>query len=318
MRMLLTGGAGFVGSHLVGALIRRGHDVLVLDDLSTGRVENLAAYGGRAVVQVGSILDGELVDRLAATCDRVFHLAATVGVERVATRPEETRAVIETGTKIVLDAAIGREIPALVVSSSEVYGFDPPLPVREADVLSGIDGDAPRLSYVHAKIAADAYARSLFHAGHPVLAIRPFNVIGPRQREDGGAVLPRFVAQALAGAPLLVHGDGRQRRTFLDVRDLAEVLAEVATLDAFPRDAVNVGGTAECSIRELAERVVAVTGSRSGVTHVDPPALRGGVEVRRRVPDLERIKEWVSFAPARSIDDAILGLAEELSPHAAV
>jgi len=315
--MLLTGGAGFVGSHLVGELTRRGHDVLVLDDLSTGRMENLAGSVGRVKVQVGSVLDAPLVDRLAATCDRVFHLASTVGVERVARRPEETRRVIEEGTRIVLDASVAREIPALVVSSSEVYGFQPPIPVRESDVLPGIVGDAPRLSYVHAKIAADRYARELFGAGYPVLAIRPFNVIGPRQQAEGGAVLPRFVAQALADEPLLVHGDGLQKRTFLDVRDLAAVLAELATLQSFPMSAVNVGGTAECSIRELAERVVEVIGSRSAVTHVDPPALRGGVEVRRRVPDLQRIRSWVPFDPSRSIDDAILGLAEELAAHPA-
>ena len=318
MRILVTGGAGFIGSHLAETLVSRGDDVVVLDDFSTGSIENLAACASRVRIETASVTDRRVVERLMRSgFDRVAHLAATVGVERVATHPDLTRDVIVEGTRRVLSAAHALRIPTLSVSSSEVYGFEPSIPVREEDVLESVDGDAPRLSYVHAKLAADRFGRDLHRDGSRVLTIRPFNVIGPRQSGDGGAVLPRFVEQALRGDALLVHGDGRQRRTFLDVRDLSRWLADLLSMGRWPDAAINIGGTVECSIEELARRVVSRVGARSSVRHVEPPALRGGVEILRRVPDLTRLRRLIDVAARHSIDDSIDALAADLAKVAA-
>ena len=311
MRVLLTGGAGFIGSHLADRLVALGHQVRVLDDLSTGSLAHLEQCANGLQFEQGSVLDADRVERLLEDCDRVVHLASTVGVDRVARDPEGTRQVIVNGSRIVLDRACARRLPVLLISSSEVYGFAPPLPIRETDVLGRIEGRAPRLAYARAKLAADQAARALYAQGLPVLSIRPFNVVGPRQAQEGGAVLPRFVEQAIAGQPLSVHGDGLQQRTFLDVRDLSRVLADLVRRESFPVDAVNLGGTEECSISNLAEQVVKLLDSHSGIRRIDPPATRGGVEVRRRVPDLGRLSKLVEFRPTRALTDSILALAEE-------
>jgi len=319
VRVLLTGGAGFIGSHLADRLVASGHEVHVLDDLSTGSLARLEQCADRISFERGSVLESDRVARLVERADRVVHLAATVGVDRVARDPEGTRRVIAGGSKIVLERACALRLPVLLISSSEVYGFAPPLPIRETDVLDRIDGCASRLSYARAKLEADQAARERFADGLPVLSVRPFNVVGPRQTGDGGAVLPRFVEQALAGRPLAVHGDGRQRRTFLDVRDLSRVLAELVRSESFPVGAVNLGGTEEHSIFGLAEQVVSLLGSASDIQRVEPPAARGGVEVKRRVPDLGRLLALTGCFACRPLADSILALAEErLAPAGAV
>lgn len=309
MRILLTGGAGFLGSWLCDRLAAAGDLVDVLDDLSGGTLENLAAAGAGVRFTRGSVLDAALVTRLVAGADRVVHLAAPVGVERVAADPHGTRRVIVGGSAIVLGAAAEFGVPAVFISSSEVYGFRPPLPVREEDVPALIPGTAPRLEYARAKQDADAAARRLAAAGARVLAVRPFNVIGPRQSAAGGAVLPRFLARARAGLPIEVHGDGRQRRTFLDVRDLAAMLEELLRAADWPWDAVNAGGMEEWSIGALAERVAACAGTGVPVVRVPLPAPRGGVEVRRRVPDLARLHQRADRRPLRGVAATIAALA---------
>jgi UDP-glucose 4-epimerase len=256
MRVLVTGGAGFLGSHLVEELVAAAHEVTVLDDLSTGDLGNLEAVAGRIEFESGCVTDGPRVAELARGRDLVVHLASTVGVDRVASDPTRTREVIEAGTDHVLAAARRRGTRVVTISSSEVYGFAPPCPVREDELPFAIEGRAPRLAYARAKLAADRAALECAARGENVLVVRPFNLIGPRQDVDGGAVLPRFVRAALAGDDLVVHGDGAQRRSLLDVRDAAEMLSRVIARGEV-RGALNLGGTLECSMLDLAR------GSRS-------------------------------------------------------
>ncbi len=313
MHFLLTGGAGFVGSHLADRLLALGARITVLDDLSTGSRANLDLT--RVLLREGSVLDVVAVRALVATADRVIHLASEVGVDRVAGDPERARTVIEDGTRVVLDACAARGVPLVALSSSEVYGFAPPTPVREDDLPDSIDGAAPRLAYARAKLAADRACRAARSRGAPVLVVRPFNVVGARQSKDGGAVLPRFVESALAGLDLEVHGDGAQRRTFVDARDVAAWLARLAEFERWPFDAVNLGGVEEWSIKDLAELVRARLASRSRVVAVPPPLPRGNVEVLRRVPDLARLESllgpFAPVAPRHRVVDAIDALAAE-------
>jgi len=315
-KILLTGGAGFIGSHLAERLERTGHEVTVLDDLSSGCEDNLRGCS-RVRLVVGSVLDAGLVDDLVRAADRVVHLAATVGVERVATSPALAREVIEQGSRVVLETSADRRRSTILVSSSEVYGFEPRVPVQEQDALTEVWGDAPRLAYVRAKIAADRLARRLATGGSPVLVVRPFNVIGARQSASGGAVLPRFVQRALAGRALEVHGDGGQRRCFVDVRDVAVMLETLLwKLPAGPAHAssvVNVGGLEECSILELARRVVRQLDSSSEVRTGRAPAHRGGLEVSRRVPELRRLRRLMPLRFDWTIDDSIQAAARAVA-----
>lgn len=311
MRVLVTGGAGFIGSHLVERLVEAGAGVTVLDDLSTGDPANLARVGARAALEVGSVLDGERLGALARRADRVVHLAAVVGVDRVAAEPERSYSVIVGGTKNAIAAARAAGVPLLVASSSEVYGFAPRTPVAEADLPAAIAGPAPRLAYARAKLEADRLVGAAFAAGQPALAVRPFNVVGPRQSREGGAVLPTFVARALAGLTLEVHGDGGQRRTFVDVRDFAELLLALVARESFPFAALNAGGREEIAIGDLARRVRDRLQSRSPIRCVAPPAARGAVEVQRRVPELDRLATLFPLCFGRSVDDAIDALAAE-------
>jgi UDP-glucose 4-epimerase len=315
MRILITGGAGFLGSHLVDRLIAAGHGVIVLDDLSTGSRLQLeeAAGSDRFEFHRGCVTDLRLVSELARGVDRIVHLASTVGVDRVAAAPEWTREVVEDGTAAVIACAAARRTPALIVTSSEVYGFAPRVPVGESELPEAIEGDAPRLAYARAKLAADRAALAAAAAGLPVRVVRPFNLIGPRQREDGGAVLPSFVGKALRGETLRVHGDGSQRRTLLDVRDAADVLLRVALAEfaALPA-ALNLGGSVELTMAQLASEVVAALHASSAIETIAPPAARGGIEVARRVPDLSRLAALGMLPATRPLAATIQSVAASL------
>lgn len=309
MRILVTGGAGFLGSHTCEALADRGHDVVLVDDLSAGTLGNLESVSGRCDLTVGSVLDQDLVAGLVGRAERVVHLASLVGVDRVAADPRGTARVIVDGTRVVLAAARRHGVPTICVSSSEVYGFASRATLREEAVATALSGDAPRLAYSRAKLAADRRCRRLRAAGAPFLVVRPFNLVGPRQLADGGAVLPRLVGAALSRRPLEVHGHGTQRRTFLHVRDAAELLADLVAAERWPFDAVNLGGVEECSILEMARRVRAVLSATAPIHRVPPPQSRGGVEIARRVPDLTRLRALTGRPCRLALDDAIRQLA---------
>jgi UDP-glucose 4-epimerase len=310
MRYLVTGGSGFIGSHLCEALLERGDEVTVLDDLSTGSARNLAHLSAqpRLSVEVGSVLDHALVTRLAARADVVVHLAAAVGVRLIIDRPLTSLITNIRGTEIVLDAAAASDAKTLVTSTSEIYGKNANGPLAEdSDRVLGSPFKS-RWSYSTAKavdeILAHAYWRD---RGLPTVVVRLFNCVGPRQTGDYGMVVPRFVRAALAGDPLAVYGDGAQRRSFCHVLDtVAGLIALLDHPDAVG-EVFNVGAENELSIEELARAIIAVTGSPSTIERIpyDVAYEEGFEDMFRRVPDISKIAGLTGWHPTRGIEQIL-------------
>jgi UDP-glucose 4-epimerase len=323
-KTLVTGGAGFIGSHLVERLLAAGDTVTVADDFSTGRRENLSSVAGHPRL---SLVEGDLAGLLSAggplaskAFDRVFHLAAAVGVQLVVEKPIEC---IETNvfqTAEVLRFA-GRCAPGggpaaiLIASSSEVYGKSERTPFSEEDDVVYGPTTKSRWSYAATK-AIDEYLALAHHreTGLPAVVVRFFNTVGPRQVGDYGMVLPRFVELALAGAPLRVHGDGSQVRCFCDVRDVVPALHKLVETPACAGRVFNLGSDAELTIIELARAVIRTLGSRSVIEHVpyDQAFGPGFEDLRRRRPDLARIHAAIGFAPTIPLERTILDIAEHI------
>jgi UDP-glucose 4-epimerase len=310
MRYLITGGAGFIGSHVVDTLVARGHDVTIVDDFSTGRranIEALVATGAAELIE-GSVTDEALIDAAMRECDRCLHFASTVGVKLVVSRPLDTLRTIVHGTDVVISAAARHDKRVLYASTSEVYGkaSDDAL-TEDCDRVLGSPFKS-RWSYAIAKAYGEAIAHG-YHRdeGAETLVVRMFNTIGPRQRGRYGMVVPRLVTQALAGEDLTVYGDGTQTRCFLHVRDaVAGILALVEHDGALGR-AFNVGNPVSISISGLAQRIIARTGSRSQISFV-PYELaydEGFEELGRRRPNIDAISELTRWRPQRSLDDAL-------------
>ena len=301
-RFLITGGAGFVGSHLTEALLSRGSSVTALDDLSTGARANVAHLAGHRRFRLveGSILDERLVTRLVGSHDVVLHLAAAVGVDRIVARPLESMRTNLEGTSVVLEAAARFGRRTVFTSSSEVYGDGGGGPVSEHHPLTLHAAADPRSSYAAAKAMGEVRAAALAaERGLPVTVIRLFNTVGPRQVADQGMVLPRFADAALAGRPLVVHGDGDQSRCFTHVLDVVEALRLAAELPTAVGATLNVGSANETRIVDLALRVRAAAGSRSPIVHV--AARAGGADPRRRRPDISRAADVLGWHPARGL-----------------
>ena len=302
MRVLITGGAGFIGSHLAEALLTRGDEVAVLDDLSTGRLENIAhltAWPGFSYT-VGSVTNERLVANLIEHCDVVFHLAAAVGVRLVMSAPVQTIETNVHGTETVLrQAARGRKL-VVVASTSEVYGKSEIFPFREdADLVLG-QPTKTRWGYAASKLIDEFLALAYWHEQHvPVIVVRFFNTVGPRQSERYGMVIPNFVRQALAGEPLTVHGTGAQTRSFTWVGDVVWALLALVAEPRSVGQIFNIGNGAEISIRDLAERVVAMTGSVSDIRFLPYHEVFGHnfEDMSRRVPDISKIRQLVGFEP---------------------
>jgi UDP-glucose 4-epimerase len=308
VRYLVTGGAGFIGSHLVEALLARGDEAAILDNLSTGRLENLAAVEDRVRVVNGSVLDPLLVDELVADVDVVVHLAASVGVELIVEKPLHSFLTNIRGSEVVLEAAHRYRRKVLIASTSEVYGKSNDVPFREdADNVYGSSA-VSRWGYAVSKrvdeVLAFAYHRE---RDLPVVLVRLFNTVGPRQSGAYGMVLPRFVERAVAGEPLLVHGNGHQTRCFCHVLDVVDALLRLLDDPGAEGHVFNIGSTEEVEISEVAERVVKATGSASAIDYI--PYHRafpeGFEDMRRRVPDISKIHDLVGWAPTRSLDDII-------------
>jgi UDP-glucose 4-epimerase len=315
MRTLVTGGAGFIGSHLVELLLRRGDDVLVLDDLSTGRMQNLSAVSDdpRLSVWLGSILDDELVDRAMRSCDRVYHLAAAVGVHVIVDHPLQSLRTNLHGTECVLDAAVRHGRPVLLASTSEVYGKNTADRLSEnSDRILGSPLLA-RWTYAAAKGLDEAIAYAhVVEDGLPVVIVRLFNTVGPRQRGRYGMVVPHLIGQALRDEPMTVYGDGEQTRCFSYVGDIVSAIVALAEHPAAVGLAVNLGGATEISINALAARIAVVLGSRSTIEHIPYAQAYGpGYEdMRRRVPDNTLAHALVGFNPRTSVDDMIRAIAD--------
>ncbi len=310
MRYLITGGAGFIGSHLTDALIARGDTVLVLDDLSTGRRQNLepALSTGSAELVEGSILDRALVEDCVAATDVCLHLAAAVGVELILEKPLESLLCNVRGSDIVVSAVAERGGKALVVSSSEVYGKNSVGPLAEnSDRILGPPSTA-RWAYSTAKAFSEVLANAYFYESDAeTIVVRLFNTVGPRQSSSYGMVLPRLVQQAKAGEDLTVYGDGTQTRCFAHVADVVDaILLLLASQDAVGKT-FNIGSPNEISIRDLADRVVERTGSSSEIVLIpyEEAYGKGFEEIGRRHPNLALIHEITGWAPVRTIDDMI-------------
>jgi UDP-glucose 4-epimerase len=317
MRFLITGGAGFIGSHLSDLLLEQGHEVSVLDDLSTGSLDNLTALRDHPSFDcaVASVDDEAIVSELVAESDAVVHLAAAVGVRLIVERPVHA---IETNvhcTEVVLSHADRHGRPVLLASTSEVYGKSDALPFREDGDLQMGATDKARWAYACSKaideFLAMAYSRE---RDLPITVVRLFNTVGPRQTGRYGMVVPRLVGQALAGEPLTVYGDGSQTRCFCHVADVVRALAGLIHEPRAYGNVFNVGATSEISILELAERIREVTGSNSQIsfTPYDAAYGKGFEDMYRRVPDIAKIGELIGWSPSRSLDTMIRDVEDEL------
>jgi len=323
VRTLVTGGAGFIGSHLVEHLLQLDDEVVVLDDLSTGTMHNLdqLSYSDRLTMVVGSILDRGLVDRVVAASDRVFHLAAPIRPRAVADQPLHSLRTNLHGTEHVLDAAHEHRKPVLLASTSEVYGKNGADRLSEdADRVLGSPLTA-RWAYAAAKGMDEALAYAYFREyGLPVVIARLFNVVGPRQHRSHGTVVPTLISQALRDEPVTVFGDGEQTRCFTYVGDVVPALARLADSPAALGRAVNLGGSQEISINTLANRVVAVLSSASPIVHL-PYSMAYGPgyqDTRRRIPDNTLATMLVGFDPVTTIDEVILHVADALMARGAL
>lgn len=314
---VVTGGAGFIGSHLVAALLDRGHDVLVLDDFSTGRLSNLDELRRHPglTVQEGSVTDARAVRRALQSAERVYHLAAAVGVNLIVGSPLASLRTNIHGTETILAEAHRKGIPVLLASTSEIYGKNTADRLHESsDRILG-STLLSRWGYAAAKGIDEAFAHAYWRElGLPVTIIRLFNTVGPRQIGHYGMVMPRLVGQALRGETLTVHGDGHQTRCFSYVLDVVPSIIALAEEPLSYGSAFNLGGAEEISMLDLADRVLAVTGSDSDVTLVPydlayPP---GYEDMRRRVPDNTSAHELVGFVPSTPLDEMIGAIAAHL------
>ena len=316
MRALITGGAGFIGSHLADRLLERGDQVLLLDDLSTGRLSNIAHLEGDPDCEfvLGSVLNVDLVDHVVSRVDVVFHLAAAVGVNLIVEKPLESLMTNIRGTETVFEKAhkYGKRI--LVTSTSEIYGKNTSDRLSEDDDRILGSPLKSRWSYSAAKAIDEILAYTYWREkGLETVIVRLFNTVGPRQTGSYGMVIPRFVTQALRGEPITVFGDGRQTRCFCSVHDIVGgMLALSENPDAFGR-VFNLGGTEEISIVELAERIIHLVGSDSTIEFIayDIAYEEGFEDMERRVPDIARANGLIGFAPTACLDDIIMLVIED-------
>lgn len=315
MKAVVTGGAGFIGSHLCDHLVAQGHQVVALDDLSTGSLANLerSPHGHAVELVKGSILDKPLVDSVISDCDTVIHLAAAVGVHNIVDHPLESLRINLHGTENVVEAAVRHRARFAIASTSEVYGKN------DSD---GLREDSPRIlgspllsrwSYAASKGLDElvAYVHGQ-ESGVPCVIMRFFNIVGPRQTGRYGMVLPRFISQALADEPITVYGDGTQRRCFGSVFDIVPAIVRLLDEPTAHARAVNLGGHEEISIKGLADRVRDLTGSSSEVRFVDyDDAYGAGYEdMQRRMPDTSLARQLIGFEPQYGLDDIINSIVD--------
>lgn len=315
MTYLLTGGAGFIGSHLAEKLLAGGHRILAMDNLTTGRFDNIAhlmSHPNFHFVRT-NITNEVVLDRLTSEADIVVHLAAAVGVQLIVERPVHTIETNIMGTEFVLKAALRYGCRVLIASTSEVYGKGSKLPFSEEDdVLLGATSRS-RWAYAASKMVDEflglAYQREY---GLDVIPFRLFNTVGPRQTGRYGMVIPRFVRQALQGEPMTVYGDGTQRRCFCDVRDVVEAIAGLSLHPRASGRVYNIGGTEEVSIYDLARRIKDLTASESPITTIpyDEAYAPGFEDMQRRIPDITRVHALLEWSPQRSLTEILSSVVE--------
>ncbi len=317
MKTLITGGAGFIGSHLSNYLISQNQQVVILDDFSGVDVKNQGQLieGNNLSVVQGSILDHGLVTKLMKDVTHCYHLAAALGVERINNDPINSLEINSKGSQIVLNAAANVGVRSLLASSSEIYGKNPNMPLREdSDRVLG-SPEITRWSYSEAKAIDELHAFELYkNKSFQVSIARFFNTVGPRQSGSYGMVLPRFVKAAISHQPLIVYGDGTQSRTFCSVTDVVDALVLLMDSRESIGQAFNIGSTNEITITELAQKVIKLTNSTSEIIYKKHSEVFGDrfEEPQRRVPDISKIKKVVGWQPKQSLDAVIIEIAEYL------
>ena len=315
MKVFITGGAGFIGSHLCDALVAKGEEVTILDNLSTGSKSNIAHLEGKVKVFQGDIRDKELVESLLNDCDLVLHMAAALGVDKILENPIESISTNFHGSEIVLNAAskFGKRI--VIASTSEVYGKNPNQPLIETDDRVIGAPQKLRWSYSDAKALEEAIADALFWKNDlRVTTIRFFNTVGPRQTGRYGMVIPRFVEAALVNEPLQIFGNGQQRRVFCHVNDAIKGVIALSNSDKAIGEVFNLGGIGEVSILELAKLVIDITNSKSKINFMEyqNAYLTGYEDMERRVPDINKIRKYTGWEPEIKLSATITDVVESL------
>jgi UDP-glucose 4-epimerase len=306
--VLITGGAGFIGSHLCDALIELGDEVTILDNLSTGSQKNIAHLEGKVNIFNGDIRNKELVEDLVEKNDLIFHLAAAVGVDNILNNPIESISINYHGSEIVLNAAAKHNRRIIIASTSEIYGKNSNQPLSETD--DRVVGPPQRLrwSYSDAKALEEATAYYLFlNKKLKVTTIRFFNTVGPRQTGKYGMVIPRFVESAIKNKPIKIFGDGTQTRVFCHVKDSVEAVLLLSKSEKNIGEVFNVGGIQEISILELANLIIRLTNSKSKInfTSYNDAYLLGYEDMKKRVPDISKIKKFTGWEPKQNLDKII-------------
>ncbi|CAM8620374.1 NAD-dependent epimerase/dehydratase family protein [Candidatus Planktophila dulcis] len=316
MRAFITGGAGFIGSHLADALIARGDSVTILDNLSTGSTKNIAHLEGKISVFEGDIRDKELVDKLVANSDTVFHMAAALGVKNIMEHTIESIDRNFNGSEVVLNAATKHDKRLLIASTSEIYGKNPNQPLHEeSDRVVGAPQKI-RWTYSDAKALEEAVAHTLHKThGLKVTTVRFFNTVGPRQTGQYGMVVPRFVQAALKNEEITIYDDGSQSRVFCHVEDAVRAVLSLLDRDSTIGDYFNVGGVGEVTIKQLAEQIIKQTHSNSVIKFIPySDAYPAGFEdMQRRVPDVSKINKAVGWSPTHTLDSIIESVAKSFS-----
>ena len=312
MKYLITGGAGFIGSHLTESLISRGDQVVVFDNLSTGSINNLAGISKKIKFEQGSILDKAVIDKLVAECDYVVHLAAALGVFNIVNKPLESLKTNLQGSEIVLEACDKHRKPVLIASTSEIYGKNDKVPLNEEDDRIIGHPLKSRWSYSEAKAVDESLAYFYYLENKlPARIVRFFNTVGPRQVGHYGMVVPRFVSAALKNETLFVYGTGDQIRCFCHVTDAVKALLLVMDSDKAVGKVFNVGNNSQISIMELAKKVIKITDSTSTIEKIayEKAYPEGFEDMQRRVPDISKIKKVLGWTPEINLDQIIKDIA---------
>ena len=308
MKVLVTGGAGFIGSHLTDALCMSNEGVTVIDNFTTGSLDNLASIKSKIKIIEGDIRDEKLMNDLVSKVDLVFHMAAALGVDNILNSTLDSMSVNITGSDVVLKAAAEYDKRIVIASTSEIYGKNQNQPLTETDDRVIGSPQKIRWSYSDSKAIEEATATVLYQTkGLRVTTVRLFNTVGPRQKGQYGMVLPRFVQNAITNKPLSIYGDGKQTRVFCHISDVVDGLLKIAKTDTSIGEVYNLGGVGETSITELAYRVIQITNSTSKIEYIpyDKAYPFGFEDMQRRVPDITKLKSIIDWEPRKDLNQII-------------